>query len=35
MALLERFIEAAVSLDGVVFDRLDRYLERWRASPHA
>jgi hypothetical protein len=29
MALLERFIEAAVSLDGVVFDRLDRYVARF------
>lgn len=29
--LVERFIELAKSLDGVVFDRLDRYLERWRA----
>jgi peptidoglycan/xylan/chitin deacetylase (PgdA/CDA1 family) len=31
MAMLEQFIAAAKSLDGVVFDRLDRYLERWSA----
>lgn len=30
--LVERFIELAKSLDGVVFDRLDRYLERWQAA---
>jgi hypothetical protein len=29
MAMLEQFIAEARSLDGVVFDRLDRYLERW------
>jgi peptidoglycan-N-acetylglucosamine deacetylase len=29
MAMVEAFIAAAKSLDGVVFDRLDRYLERW------
>ena len=29
MAMLERFIDAAAALDGVVFDRLDRYVERW------
>ena len=29
MAMLERFIDAASALDGVVFDRLDRYVERW------
>jgi peptidoglycan/xylan/chitin deacetylase (PgdA/CDA1 family) len=29
MAVLERFIEEARTLDGVVFDRLDRYLERF------
>ena len=28
MAMLERFIDAAAALDGVVFDRLDRYVER-------
>ena len=27
MAMLERFIDAAAALDGVVFDRLDRYIE--------
>jgi peptidoglycan-N-acetylglucosamine deacetylase len=35
MAMLERFIDAAAGLDGVVFDRLDRYVERWLASPAA
>ena len=29
MAMLERFIDAAGALDGLVFDRLDRYVERW------
>ncbi len=29
MAMLERFIDAVTALDGVVFDRLDRYVERW------
>jgi peptidoglycan/xylan/chitin deacetylase (PgdA/CDA1 family) len=33
MAMLERFIEAAASLDGVVFDRLDRYVARFAATP--
>jgi peptidoglycan/xylan/chitin deacetylase (PgdA/CDA1 family) len=28
MPILERFIEEATGLDGVVFDRLDRYVER-------
>jgi peptidoglycan/xylan/chitin deacetylase (PgdA/CDA1 family) len=32
MTMLESFIRAAKSLDGVVFDRLDRYLERWAAN---
>jgi peptidoglycan-N-acetylglucosamine deacetylase len=32
MAMLERFIEAALSLEGVVFDRLDRYVEAWQAA---
>lgn len=31
MAMLERFIEVAKALDGVVFDRLDRYVEAWVA----
>ena len=35
MAMLEAFIAEAKSLDGVVFDRLDRYVERWRAVPPA
>ena len=30
MAMLERFIDAAETLDGVVFDRLDRSVERWQ-----
>ena len=29
MLMLEQFIAAARSLDGVVFDRLDTYIERW------
>jgi peptidoglycan/xylan/chitin deacetylase (PgdA/CDA1 family) len=32
MAMLERFIDAAKALDGVVFDRLDHYVEAWAAS---
>ncbi|HSL32388.1 MAG TPA: polysaccharide deacetylase [Candidatus Limnocylindrales bacterium] len=32
MAMLERFIESATSLDGVAFSRLDRYLESWWAT---
>jgi len=32
MAMLERFIEAAAALDGVVFDRLDRYVDAWATS---
>ncbi len=32
MAMLDRFIAEAKALDGVVFDRLDRYEERWLAS---
>ncbi|MFL5680271.1 MAG: polysaccharide deacetylase family protein [Chloroflexota bacterium] len=32
MRLVEQFIAAAKSLDGVVFDRLDGYLARWRAA---
>jgi peptidoglycan/xylan/chitin deacetylase (PgdA/CDA1 family) len=35
MAMLERFIDAAVALDGVVFDRLDRYVARWAAGQAA
>jgi peptidoglycan/xylan/chitin deacetylase (PgdA/CDA1 family) len=34
MAMLERFIDAAAALDGVVFDRLDRHVERW-STPDA
>jgi hypothetical protein len=30
MAMLERFIDAVQSLDGVVFDRLDRVVVSWR-----
>src|SRR4029078_5991927 len=32
MAMLERVIEAAAALEGVVFDRLDRYVDRWLVS---
>lgn len=32
MAMLERFIDAADALDGVVFDRLDRFVDRWIAG---
>jgi peptidoglycan/xylan/chitin deacetylase (PgdA/CDA1 family) len=32
MAMLERFIDAAAALDGVAFDRLDRYVEAWRTA---
>jgi peptidoglycan/xylan/chitin deacetylase (PgdA/CDA1 family) len=32
LLMLERFIKAARSLDGVVFDRLDRVVERWSAA---
>jgi peptidoglycan-N-acetylglucosamine deacetylase len=35
MAMLERFIDAAAALDGVVFERLDRYVERWAATAPA
>ena len=31
IAMLERFIEAAVALDGVVFERLDAVVNRWAA----
>lgn len=31
MAMLERFIDTAAGLEGVVFDRLDRYVESWLA----
>ena len=31
MAMLERFIDLAAALDGVVFGRLDRYVEAWSA----
>ena len=30
--MLERFVDAAAALDGVVFDRLDRYVEAWTAG---
>jgi peptidoglycan/xylan/chitin deacetylase (PgdA/CDA1 family) len=33
MAMLARFIDAAAALDGVVFERLDRYVEGWLARP--
>jgi peptidoglycan/xylan/chitin deacetylase (PgdA/CDA1 family) len=32
MAMLERFIDAAAALDGVVFDRLDRYVAAWSVA---
>jgi peptidoglycan/xylan/chitin deacetylase (PgdA/CDA1 family) len=32
MAMLERFIDAAAALDGVVFDRVDRYVAAWSAG---
>jgi peptidoglycan-N-acetylglucosamine deacetylase len=32
LAMLERFIAVARSLEGVVFDRLDRIVERWTAA---
>ena len=32
MAMLERFIEGAVALDGVVFERLDAVVSRWAAA---
>jgi peptidoglycan/xylan/chitin deacetylase (PgdA/CDA1 family) len=35
MTILETFIREAKGLDGVVFDRLDRFVDRWLASPAA
>jgi hypothetical protein len=32
MRVLERFIAACRELDGVVFDRLDSYLNLWQAA---
>lgn len=32
MRMLEQFIASCRALDGVVFDRLDRYLDRWAAA---
>jgi hypothetical protein len=32
MAMLEQFIAEAKSLDGVVFSRLDGYLDRWATT---
>ena len=32
MAMLERFIETVLALDGVVFDRLDRFVAAWAAA---
>jgi peptidoglycan/xylan/chitin deacetylase (PgdA/CDA1 family) len=32
MAMLERFLDAAASLDGVVFERLDTVVSRWSAA---
>ena len=33
MAMLETFIETAAALPGVVFDRLDRVVDRWSSAP--
>ena len=35
MAMLERFVAEVQALDGVRFERLDRVVERWRASSSA
>ena len=35
MAMLEQFVDAATALDGVVFGRLDHYVETWSASSAA
>ena len=35
MAMLERFIDAATALEGVVFDRLDRSVDRWLHAQRA
>ena len=32
MAMLERFLDAAAALDGVVFERLDAVVDRWVAA---
>jgi peptidoglycan/xylan/chitin deacetylase (PgdA/CDA1 family) len=32
MAMLERFVDAAMALDGVVFERLDAVVARWAAT---
>jgi hypothetical protein len=32
MAMLERFLDAAAGLDGVVFERLDTVVSRWSLS---
>jgi peptidoglycan/xylan/chitin deacetylase (PgdA/CDA1 family) len=32
MAMLERFLDAAAALDGVVFERLDTVVDRWLAA---
>ena len=32
MAMLERFIDSAAALDGVVFERLDAFVSRWVAA---
>lgn len=34
MAMLERFIDAAAALDGVVFERLDAVVSRWVVANH-
>ena len=35
MAMLERFIDAATGLDGVVFGRLDAYVDAWSVGSTA
>jgi hypothetical protein len=32
MAMLERFIDATATIDGVVFDRLDAVVDRWSTA---
>jgi hypothetical protein len=32
MAMVEQFVAEAKGLEGVVFERLDRYLDRWAAT---
>jgi hypothetical protein len=32
MSVLERFVDAAAALEGVVFDRLDHVVGRWESA---